>query len=160
MKNVTLDRPTVLQLDADGTDGALDAAADRDVLRNDAALDLCAIADKKIRGAQLAFDSAEDLRRTIAFDVADDRHTGADARACRRIRRRLSPGRGPFNNRLLLVHRPPNDFGRICCHVLILLRCFALEHAHLRVPPWRSLQEHSLTVLCVRSVALVLAARP
>src|SRR5207244_4895148 len=32
---------TVLQLDADGTDGALDAAADCDVLRNDAALDLC-----------------------------------------------------------------------------------------------------------------------
>ena len=45
MKNVTLDRPTVLQLYADGTDSALDAAADCDVLRNDAALDLCAIAD-------------------------------------------------------------------------------------------------------------------
>jgi hypothetical protein len=38
MKNVTLDRPTVLQLYADGTDSALDAAADCDVLRNDAAL--------------------------------------------------------------------------------------------------------------------------
>src|SRR6266540_1980818 len=135
MENVTLDHTTVLQLDADGTDRALDAPADRDVLRNDAALDLCAIADEKIRGAQLAFDSAKDLRRTIAFDVADDRHTGADARACRRIRRRLSPRRGLFNNRLLLLHRPPNDFGRICCHVLILLRCFALEHTHLRVPP-------------------------
>src|SRR6266536_3545496 len=45
MKNVTLDRATVLQLDADGTDCALDAAADCDVLRNDAALDLCAITD-------------------------------------------------------------------------------------------------------------------
>jgi hypothetical protein len=94
MKNVALNRPTVLQLDADGTDGALDAAADCDVLRNDAALDLCAIADEKIRGAQLAFDSAEDLGWTIAFDVADDRHTGADARACRRIRRRLPPRQG------------------------------------------------------------------
>ena len=84
MKNVTLDRPTVLQLDADGTDGALDAAADRDVLRNDAALDLCAIADKKIGGAQLAFDAAEDLRWTITFDLADDLWhfpTGADGPA-------------------------------------------------------------------------------
>jgi hypothetical protein len=81
MKNIALDRTTVLQLHADSTDGALDAAADRDVLRNDAALDLRAIADEKIRGAQLAFDPAEDLRWTIAFDVADDRHTGADARA-------------------------------------------------------------------------------
>ena len=48
MKNVTLDRTTVLQLDADGTDGALDAAADCDVLRNDVALDLCAIADQEL----------------------------------------------------------------------------------------------------------------
>jgi hypothetical protein len=47
MKNVTLDRTTVLQLDADGTDSALDAAADCHVLRNDAALDLCAIADQR-----------------------------------------------------------------------------------------------------------------
>src|SRR6516225_8688133 len=48
MKNVTLDRATVLQLDAIGTDSALDAAADCNVLRNDAALDLCAIADLEI----------------------------------------------------------------------------------------------------------------
>src|SRR5262249_31983997 len=48
MKNVTLDRATVLQLDANGTDSALDAAADCHVLRNDAALDLCAIADLEI----------------------------------------------------------------------------------------------------------------
>src|SRR5215469_7945118 len=103
MKDVTLDRTTVLQLDADGTNGALDPAADCDVLRNDASLDLCAVADEKIRGAQLPFDSTEDLRWTIAFDVADDRHSGADAATCRRIRRR----------------------------VLILLRYFALEHIHL-----------------------------
>ena len=50
MKNVTLDRTTVLQLDADGTDCALDAAADCHVLRNKAALDLCAVADQEIRG--------------------------------------------------------------------------------------------------------------
>jgi len=51
MKNVTFDRTTVLQLDADGTDSALDAAADCHVLRNDAALDLCPIVDLEIRGA-------------------------------------------------------------------------------------------------------------
>ena len=73
MKNVTLDRATVLQLDADATDSALDATADCQVLRNDVALDLCAIADQEIRGAQLAFDSAEDLRWTFVFDVANDR---------------------------------------------------------------------------------------
>src|SRR5262249_8453658 len=73
MKNVTFDRATVLQLDANGTDSALDAAADCHILRNDAALDMCAIADLEIRGAHLAFDSAEDLRWTFAFDVADDR---------------------------------------------------------------------------------------
>src|SRR6266508_3704147 len=93
MENVTLDRTTLLQLDADGTDRALDAAADGDVLRNDAALDLCAVADQKIRGAELALDSAEDLRRTIAFDIADDRHAGADARACPRFRHWLAPRR-------------------------------------------------------------------
>src|SRR5262244_4211630 len=50
MKNVTLDCATALQLDANGTDSALDAATDCNVLRNDAALDLCAIADLEIRG--------------------------------------------------------------------------------------------------------------
>src|SRR5262245_54492641 len=48
MKNVTLDRATVLQLDANGTDSALDVAADCDALRNDVALDLCAIANQEI----------------------------------------------------------------------------------------------------------------
>src|SRR5215813_2369693 len=48
MKNVTLDRTTVLQLDAIGTDSALDEAADSRVLRNDVAPDLCAIADLEI----------------------------------------------------------------------------------------------------------------
>src|SRR5262245_26369954 len=118
MKNIALDRPTVLQLDAEGTDGALDAAADRDVLRNDAALDLCAIADEKIGGAQLAFDAAVDLRRTAAFDVAHDRHSGADARAWPRVRprgpprrgrvgrRRAPPRRGPLDDRRVVVVRP------------------------------------------------------
>ena len=76
----TLDRATALQLDANGTDSALDAAADCHVQRNDAALDVCAIADQEIRGAQFAFDSAQDLRWTITIDLADDRHVGADAR--------------------------------------------------------------------------------
>src|SRR6266487_5031355 len=131
MENVTLDRTTILQLDADGTDRALDAAAHCDVLRNDAALDLRAIADQKIRGAQLALDPAEDLCWTIAFDVADDRHSGADARACPRIRRRLPPRWGLFDDRVLLLHGTPHDFGHICRRVLILLRCFALEHIDL-----------------------------
>ena len=48
MKNVTFDRTTVLQLDADGTDGALDPASDCDALSNDVALDVCAIADQEI----------------------------------------------------------------------------------------------------------------
>src|SRR5215472_16011684 len=138
MKNIALHRPTVLQLDADGTDGALDAAADRDVLRDDAALDLGAVADEKIGGAQLAFDAAEDLRRTVAFDVADDRHSGADARAWPRIRRRMPPRRGLFDrrrppprrglfdDRVLLLQRPLYGFGRMCRRV-ILLGCFALE---------------------------------
>src|SRR5438876_835437 len=133
MKNITLDRATVLQLDPDGTDRALDAAANCDVLRNDAALNLCALADQEIRGAQLALDSAEDLRWTIAFDVADDRHAGADARACSRFRRRLRPRPGLFNDRVLLLHRPFHDFCRICRRV-ILLRCLTLEatqHVHL-----------------------------
>src|SRR6266478_8509511 len=47
MKNVTLDRTAVLQLNADGSDSALDAAANCHVLRNDVALDLCAIADQE-----------------------------------------------------------------------------------------------------------------
>jgi hypothetical protein len=38
---------------------------------------------------QLTFDTAEDLRWTIAFDVADDRHSGANARACSHFPRRL-----------------------------------------------------------------------
>ena len=57
MKNVTVDSTTVLELDARGTDGALDAAADCHVLGNDATLDLCAISYQEIRRAQLAFDS-------------------------------------------------------------------------------------------------------
>jgi hypothetical protein len=88
MKNVSLDCTTVLQLDANGTDSALNAAADCHVLRNDAALDLCAIADQEIGSAQLAFNSAEDLCWTFAIYVADDRHVGADARVPSRLPRR------------------------------------------------------------------------
>src|SRR6266481_9655375 len=90
MKNVTLHRTTILQFDVDATDSALDAAADCDVLRNNAPLDLCAIADQEIRGAQLAFDSAEHLSWSITFDVTNDRHARADARASSRFRYRLT----------------------------------------------------------------------
>ena len=48
MKNITLDRTPVLQLNADRTDSALDTAADCDALRNDIALDLCAIANQEL----------------------------------------------------------------------------------------------------------------
>jgi len=80
MKDVSVDCTTVLQLDANGTDSALDPATDCHILRYDAALNLCAIVYLEIRGADFAFDSAEDLRWTITFDLADDRHVGADAR--------------------------------------------------------------------------------
>jgi hypothetical protein len=120
---------------ADGMDGALDAAADCEVLRNDAAFDLCAIADQKIRGAQLAFDPAKHLRWTIAFDIADDRHVGADTRGRSRFRRPLRLRRELFNDQTL---RLLNDFGRTCGHAIILLWCLALEaiqHVHLPFPP-------------------------
>src|SRR6266568_9206342 len=103
MKNVTLDGTTALQPNADGTDRALDAAADGNVLGNDATLDLCAIADQEIRGTQLAFDSAEDLRWTIAFDLADDRHVGADAGGGSPFRRWLWARPGL----VMWLHRPP-----------------------------------------------------
>jgi hypothetical protein len=119
-KNVTLDHTTVLQLDVDGTDSAPDAAADRDLLRNNNPLDLCTIAEQEIRGAQLALDSAEDLSCTIALDVTNDRHVRADTRACSRFWYR----RDLFNNRLLL-HHPPHDFSPICCRVLFPLGCLA-----------------------------------
>src|SRR5512133_699313 len=131
MENVTVDRTTALQFDADGTDGALYAAADGDVLRNDAALDLCAIADYKIRSAQLAFDPAEDLRWTTAFYIADDRHSGPYARTRRRVVRRLPSRRGLFKDRMLLLHPLCRHFGHICLEVLLFLRCFALEHLNL-----------------------------
>jgi hypothetical protein len=88
MKNVTLDCTTVLQLYTHGTDGALNAAADYDILANHAAIDRCAIANQEIGSAQLAFNSAEDLSWTIAFDLADDRHAGPDARVPSRFPRR------------------------------------------------------------------------
>src|SRR5258708_7863205 len=116
MKNVPLHHTTVLQLDADRTDSALDAAADCHVLRSDAALDLRAIADLEIRRAHLAFDSAEDLRLTFTFDVTNDRHARADARARPRFWHRRAR-RDLFSNRVLLLHYPLPDFGRICCRV-------------------------------------------
>jgi hypothetical protein len=79
MKNVSLDRATVLQLYTHGTDGALNAAADCDILSNHTAIDRCAFADQEVGSAQLAFNSAEDLSWTITFDLTNDRHAGADA---------------------------------------------------------------------------------
>src|SRR5919198_1528729 len=151
MENVTLDRTAVLQLDADGTDRALDAAADGNVLRDDTALDLRAIADQKIRGAQLTLDLAEDLRRTIAFDIADDRHAGADARACPRLRHRFAPCR-VLNDRVLRLHGPCHDFFQICRRAPILLRCFALEHVHLPFSPAFSAERPSCLLAIAREL--------
>src|SRR5262249_26023476 len=131
--NVTLDRATALQLDANGMDSALDAAADCHVLRNDAALDLCAIADLEIRGAHLAFDSAENLRWTFAFDVADARHVGADARGHSRFCRRFC-----LRPVLVMLHHPANDLSRTYRCVSILLGHAALradQHVHLLFSP-------------------------
>jgi hypothetical protein len=88
MKNVSLDCTTVLQLYTHGSDGALNAAADCNILGNHAAIDRCAIADQEIGSSQLAFNSAEDLSWTIAFDLTDDRHAGPDARVPSRFLRR------------------------------------------------------------------------
>src|SRR5438552_11267618 len=112
MKNVAIDSTTVLELDAHGTDGALDATAHCNVLGNDVALDLCAIAYQEIRSAQLAFDPAEDLRWTIAFDVADNRHAGADAGAHSRLRGRLGLRRALFSDRVLLNPLANQDCAR------------------------------------------------
>jgi hypothetical protein len=88
MENVSLDCTTVLQLYTHGSDGALNAAADCNILGNHAAIDRCAIADQEIGSSQLAFNSAEDLSWTIAFDLTDDRHAGPDARVPSRFLRR------------------------------------------------------------------------
>src|SRR6516164_6623384 len=113
--------------------GALDAAADCDVLRNNVAFDFCPIADQKIRGAQLAFDSAKYLRWTIAFDFADDRHAGADARGRSRFRP-FRPQRDCFSDRTSRLQ----EFEAICDCAPILLGCLVLEiiqHAHLHLLP-------------------------
>jgi hypothetical protein len=81
---------------------------------------------------QLAFDSAEDLSLTFTFDVTNDPHARADARARPRFWHRRAR-RDLFSNRVLLLHHSLRDFGRICCRVLSLLGCLAFEeHVHLR----------------------------
>src|SRR6266508_191576 len=101
MKNITLDRTTALQLDADGTDSALDAPTHCDLLRDYAALHLCAFADQEVRGAQLPFDSPKHLRCAIAFDAADNRHPGADARERPGFRQRVRSRSVQCSNRVL-----------------------------------------------------------
>src|SRR6516164_2805020 len=126
----------LLQFDADGADSAFDTAADRDVLRNNVAVHLCAVADQEIRSAQFAFDSPEHLRWTVAFNFADDRHARADARGRCRFRR-LRPcrrRRDLFNHRALRLLHLLDDFSRICRCIRTLLGCLALEttqHVHL-----------------------------
>src|SRR4029450_14040356 len=47
---------------------------------------------------------------------------------------RLPPQR-VLNDWVLLLHGSPHGFFQICRRALILLRCFALEHVHLRFFP-------------------------
>jgi hypothetical protein len=79
MKNVSLDRTTVLQSDADGTDGALDAAADCHVLRNDEITSLCerGVALCSTLPASEDNNHAQD-RRGITGSGAWDRFEGRD----------------------------------------------------------------------------------
>src|SRR5262249_39282656 len=142
MKNVALDATSVQKCDPHGMDGALDAATNGDALRNDVALDFRAIADHKIRGTQLAFDAAEDLSGTIAVDLADDRHAGANARVgpdllCVRFR----PRRGLLIDQIGWRHDPVYGLDRFCGGALsgagcwgrtgVLLRCLTLKHDDL-----------------------------
>jgi hypothetical protein len=128
MKNVSLDRATVLQLYTHGTDGALNAAADCDILGNHTAIDRCAFGDQEVGSPQLACNSAEDLSWTIAFDLTNDRHVGADAGVRSRFwRRRLRPWRSMLNGCAGLLRCPSHEFVRICRRVPVLLGCLALE---------------------------------
>ena len=79
MKNVSLDCTTVLQLYTHGSDGALNAAADCDILGNHAAINRRSLADQEIGSAQFAFNLAEDLSWAIAFDLTGNGHAGAYA---------------------------------------------------------------------------------
>src|SRR5262245_22620950 len=125
MKDITLDRATALQLDPHGSDGALDPAADRDFLRDDAAVDLRAIADQEVGGAHLAFDSPVDLRRAIAFDIADDRHAAADARDRSGVHGGLGPRHFRRDNRAFRCrHR---DFDCTCDSKAIRFRYLAFH---------------------------------
>src|SRR4029453_16171049 len=123
MKNVSLDRATVLQLYTHGTDGALYAAADGDILGNHAAIDGCALADQEIGSAQLAFNSAEHLCWTIAIDLTDDRHAGPDARVRSRFpcHRRFRSWRDLFDGRVCWLLCPSDEFIRIRRRVPVLL---------------------------------------
>src|SRR5258708_6515478 len=57
------------------------------------------------------------------------------------------PRNGLFNDRVLLLHHPSDDFGRIRCRVLILLGCLAFEptqHVHLRFRRQRAWEDSQL----------------
>src|SRR5262249_58537753 len=106
--------------------------ADRDVLGDHGAFDLGAIADQKVGGVHLAFDPAEHLRRTVAFDVADDRHAAADARDRAGLRVRLRPCRSPFNDGSLRRYYRRDD--RRCVRRLVFewlaVESLTLEHGY------------------------------
>jgi hypothetical protein len=59
-------------------DGAFDVPADRQFLRNDATLHLCAFRDHNSRGAKLTLDLTENGQRPVADNLADNRKAGTD----------------------------------------------------------------------------------
>ena len=107
-----------------------------------------------IRSEALAFDSAEDLRWTIAFDFAYDRHAGADAR----VRSRFRPfrlRRDCLSDQTLRLQ----VFEVICDRAQILLGYLALEaiqHAHLPFRLRRCERTQSLSRFSRRSRAIIL----
>src|SRR4029077_6530492 len=68
-------------------DGALDMAADRQFLRDDVALHLCAFSDYDGRGVKLALDVTKNRHGPMADNLADNRKAGNDGGDCfRRLR--------------------------------------------------------------------------
>src|SRR5215470_6696048 len=104
MENIAVDHRVALQADAGGMDCSRQAAVDRHALRNDVAIELCAMADQNICGAQLALDATEDMQCALAVNFSDNRHAwaeGGDCFPCRWCCRRLCNARV-----LWLRHRP------------------------------------------------------
>src|SRR5215469_5319866 len=124
MENVALDGRAAVELDAVGMDGALDAAADAQIVGDDVAFDFGAWCDLHRRGAQLALDPAEYLDGSLTGDFSDDGHAGADGGFIRR--RRISRRRRCRRRPRTLLDRRHNAVALVCTvfslteHVVLL----------------------------------------